>query len=116
MRRWLCLISMRFISSEILAAYHNMTLDSAEKHRLGMSIVEALHTARSAALAVGTGEPVQRFREHALETMYYTLCTDIVPALRKGNMLEFWTEKDWEWLCDVSVLTTKKIMPKYLRS
>ena len=92
-----------------------MTLTSTEKHRLGMILVDALNSSRNAALAVGTSKETAGFREQTIESLYVILATDIIPALRKADIIDFWTEDDWKWLCDTSQLASKNSMPSYLR-
>ena len=80
-----------------------------------MNVVDALKIVRSAALAVGSSKEVATLREQSLESLYISLATEIVPALRKANLIDVWTDDDWEWLCDTSQLAAKNAMPSYLR-
>ena len=92
-----------------------MTLTSTEKHQFAMAIINVLNLTRNATVAVGSVKETVDFREHALEAIYLKLASVIVPSLRKADLLDFWTDDDWEKLTDISPLRIKHDMPPYTR-
>ena len=92
-----------------------MALTSTEKHQFAMAIIDVLNLTRNATVVVGSGKETVDFREHALEAIYLKLANVIVPSLRKADLLDVWTDDDWEKMTDISQLRMKHDMPQYTR-
>jgi len=80
-----------------------------------MALINVLNLTRNATVVVGSVKETIDFREHALEAIYLKLANVIVPSLRKTDLLDFWTDDDWEKLTDISQLRIKHDMPLYTR-
>jgi len=70
---------------------------------------------RSGAIATGKDDATIIYREAVLESVYRTMASGIVPALRKTGMLPLCTDEDWAKICEISPLIHKHIIPTYMQ-
>lgn len=98
---------------------HTHTSDHSHQKTLLKTVLQTMHLAKTAALAIGNAEETMKFREAATERIYYDFVTEILPALRTHQLAGLLTNDEWEILCDVdtvaSQLHQKSCIPSHLR-